>query len=171
MQILCVWGGQRQAPCHHFTVWKKGHACGLWVSSSGPQSSLDPEIQGIWCSSTQPQALQPKDSCFLILLHYSAVLLKSLNAETPISLVRTLWQFSEHRPSPFYFAALHFEFKACCQPGKHQSSDLAAPWLCSTEGLIFHNLLKSSPNSYQKFPWWEMLLWEGVAALWLTLFH
>lgn len=26
-----------------------------------------------------------------------------------------------------------------------------------------------SPNSYQKFPWWEMLLWEGVAALWLTI--
>ena len=113
----------------------------------------------------------PRTLCFLILLHYNAVLMKSLNAETPISLVRTLWQFSEHRPSPFYFAALHFEFKACCQPGKHQSYDMAAPWLCSTEGLIFHNLLKSSPNSYQKFPWWEMLLWEGVAALWLTLFH
>lgn len=80
-----------------------------------------------------------------------------------------LWQFSEHRPPLFYSAVLSFEFRARCQHGKHQSSDMAASGYVPPRDLSSTTYSNPSPNSYQKFPWWEMLLWEGVAALWLTV--
>lgn len=55
--------------------------------------------------------------------------------------------------------------------GKHQSSDMAVSGYVPPRDLSSTTHSNPSPNSYQKFPWWEMLLWEGVPALWLTLFH
>lgn len=60
--------------------------------------------------------------------------------------------------SLFCSAVLHFEFRAWCQQGKHQSCHAAVFGCVLPRDVSSTTYSHPSPNSYQKFPWWEMLL-------------
>lgn len=142
----------------------------LKFSSLGPQPSLNPET---WCFSCKwPQAFWPKAS-----VSWSDCILQwcfnepSGNAETPQSHWSRYGGDGLSTGLPIY--------SAVCALNSGLTVRRKAPefWSWQNSGSVPPRDLSStthsnpSPNSYQKFPWWEMLLWEGVPALWLTLFH
>lgn len=72
--------------------------------------------------------------------------------------IRSLAQASLFYSILLCSAVLHAEFRAWCQQGKHQSCHAAAFGCALPRDVSSTTYSQPSPNSYQKFPCWEMLL-------------
>lgn len=151
MNPLCVKQshGQCQVPCYHFTIWKK--KAHLWLLNSHHQVHSHPLIQKYDAFPLNDlRASDPRPWFYNLIALQCCFNELNLDVETTVSLVML---FTEHSPPHFYFAFLHFEFKACCQHGKYQSSDMAASGYVPWRDLSSTTYSNPSPNSYQKFPW------------------
>lgn len=73
------------------------------------------------------------------------------HVETPILWVALQQRLGQTR-LPLPSALLHSKFTACCQHGKHQSSDMAAAGYVPPRDFITRNLLKYLPQQLPKIP-------------------